>query len=202
MWYLISVCKNRIIYHHISIYLYIYIDSQDQRQLDFFNCPCMSMLSPCLQTSKKFMGRCFDPECGVITVPCTASEGIRHSGWFFICLSLECCPTNMPKWCLPNTCHSGVVSWNNEPTLILTLKPWSLTKAAKCFDSRCIKYDSGGSCNWSWPHDQTCTQWWKFAAVLWEVTGLETPKADDIEQWQDVHDHCHPESATNQRLIL
>lgn len=100
-------------------------------------------------TSKKFMGRCFDPECSVITVPCTASEGIRHSGWFFICLSLECCPTNMPKWCVPNTCHLGVVSWNNETALILTLKPWSVTKAAKCFDSRCIKYDSGGSCNWS-----------------------------------------------------
>jgi len=43
--------------------------------------------------------------------------------------------------------------------------------------------------------------WNGHAAVLWEVTGLETPKADDIERWQDMHDEHMTTLIMNQHQI-
>lgn len=43
--------------------------------------------------------------------------------------------------------------------------------------------------------------WNGHAAVLWEVTGLETPKADVIERWQDVHDEHMTTVIMNQHQI-
>ena len=121
-------------------------------------------------TSNKFVGRCFDPECSVFTVPCKILVGPRPvKEWdtaddsSFVCvwsLAQPTCQNDVYQSTKYKSFRSGFMKqWNH-----IDPPPWSfglqprLQSASIPGVSSMIQVDPATDQSHRWPHDQACAQ--------------------------------------------